>query len=281
MNIDVSSPLTIAGTYVRTSGIDRIVETFLGSGPGRKQIVSLGAGSDTRYFRLKQNHINIDLVYHEIDFEANTKIKIKQIEGDSFTQRVRQLCSVDTAKFEISNGHLTSPNYYVHGHDLRNMPEHLTGLDPSLPSLVISECCLIYLSPVEAETVLKYFTDMLSEAPLALAIYEPIRPNDSFGKTMVRNLITRGIHLQTLEKFAELENQRQRLQDHGFESQAEDINFIWRHWVEEKEKERVDSLEWMDEIEEFVLLAKHYCIAWGWRGWTQDSSWGSLPTSKQ
>lgn len=43
------------------------------------------------------------------------------------------------------------------------------------------------------------------------------------------------------------------------------MDFIWGRWVEEAEKERVAGLEMLDELEEWVLLARHYCIAWGWR----------------
>jgi [phosphatase 2A protein]-leucine-carboxy methyltransferase len=116
-------------------------------------------------------------------------------------------------------------------------------------------------------------------APLGLILYEPIRPNDPFGRTMVSNLAARGIQLQTLNKYASLEAQRARLLEQGFGTgqAAADIDFIWERWVNEEEKERVASLEMLDEMEEWRLLARHYCISWGWRngnnaaafsGWT-------------
>jgi [phosphatase 2A protein]-leucine-carboxy methyltransferase len=84
---------------------------------------------------------------------------------------------------------------------------------------------------------------------------------------MVSNLATRGIQLQTLHKYASLEAQRARLREHGLGScqAAADIDFIWERWVSEEEKDRVASLEMLDEMEEWQLLARHYCIAWGWR----------------
>lgn len=36
-------------------------------------------------------------------------------------------------------------------------------------------------------------------------------------------------------------------------------------WVTEQERDRVERLEWLDEVEEWKLLASHYCVAWGWR----------------
>lgn len=92
----------------------------------------------------------------------------------------------------------------------------------------------------------------------------------------------RGIQLQTLERYSGLEEQRQRLKNHGFMAssdgsiagaEATDIDTIWHKWIDAEEKERIEGLEWMDEVEEFVLLAKHYCICWGWRGFENDSLW--------
>lgn len=141
--------------------------------------------------------------------------------------------------------------------------------------MIISECCLVYLSPTEAVNVVSYFTRTLfpcsvgegPSTPLALILYEPIRPDDPFGKTMVSNLAARGIQLQTLHRYASLQAQTERLREHGLVSgqAAADVDFIWDKWVSDAEKQRVAGLEMMDEIEEWKLLAAHYCVAWGWR----------------
>jgi [phosphatase 2A protein]-leucine-carboxy methyltransferase len=102
---------------------------------------------------------------------------------------------------------------------------------------------------------------------------------------MVSNLAARGIQLQTLNKYASLEAQRARLLEQGFETDqaAADIDFIWEHWVNEEEKERVASLEMLDEMEEWRLLARHYCISWGWRSGNNAaafSGWTSLQSQR-
>ena len=74
---------------------------------------------------------------------------------------------------------------------------------------------------------------------------------------MVANLTARGIYLKTLEAHSTLKAQRKRLVDHEMLwALSADVDFIWQKWIDEDEKERVEKLEWMDEIEEFVLLAK-------------------------
>lgn len=84
---------------------------------------------------------------------------------------------------------------------------------------------------------------------------------------MISNLATRNIRLPTLTAYPELSDQRARLKQYGFANgcKAADTQFIWREWVSQEEKERMASLEMLDEMEELDLLLRHYCVAWGWR----------------
>ena len=87
---------------------------------------------------------------------------------------------------------------------------------------------------------------------------------------MVANLAARGIELQTLRKYATLEAQRARLALYGFRgggggADARDVDTLWEQGTSSMEKERVAALEMVDEVEEWRLLAAHYCVAWGWR----------------
>ena len=273
--------LTKEGTYVRTTALDRIVDTFLSSVDGPKQIVSLGAGSDTRYFRLKRDKKHKNFHYHELDFEGNNETKISRLKAPQCLDVIRALCEIDLGTAETNESELQTDEYFIHPIDLRKLPEKLDWLDSSAPTLLISECCLIYLSPEEADSVLSYFSSLLAQVPMAIAIYEPFRPSDPFGQTMIRNLMTRGIVLQTIEKYADLHSQQQRLIDRDFTAKAADTEFIWSNWIADSEKERIDKLEWMDEVEEFVLLARHYCIAWAWRNYHDETVWQALPSLAQ
>ncbi|KAL4977291.1 leucine carboxyl methyltransferase 1 [Aspergillus desertorum] len=298
-------PIINRGTYVRTTAIDKLVMSFLGLTADsdrtwkakKKQIISLGAGSDTRVFRLLSLRPALDIVYHEIDFAVNNIAKIKAIRGTPLLQRV--LGRLEEVNISDGGDELHSPAYHVHAIDLRTLAQRGEGdglaardtghrlqefVDTTLPTLLLSECCLIYLSPNEAAGVVRYFTHTLFPASdgsetLTLILYEPIRPGDAFGRTMVANLATRGIQLQTLHQYASLGSQRQRLREHGFNGgqAAADVDFLWERWVAEEEKERVAGLEMLDEMEEWKLLAQHYCVAWGWReGSTRFTGWREL-----
>lgn len=255
-------PIINLGTYVRTVAIDRLVSCFVDSQPkGRKQIISLGAGSDTRFWRLTADRSNLDLIYHELDFPSNVKQKQDAI---ARSDRLRE--GLDLAKQR-------NADYRLHNLDLRTLASEpqpgIPDLENGTPTLLLSECCLCYLPPEIATKVLQVFSDIVS-SQLCLVVYEPIRPFDPFGRTMVSNLGSRGIQMQTLKRYSSLAAQRQRLRHAGFtEGQgARDVWQIWedREWVSQQERERVEKLEWIDEVEEWKLLASHYCVAWGWRG---------------
>ena len=260
------------GTYTRTAALNALIESFLaekGSLSGTRQIVSLGAGTDTRPISLFRKRRQADLVYHEIDFPAACSRKMRA------TQGIPALRAVLPHVTEGEGGSWSAKSscggeYYCHGLDLRSLIKGgeeatLPGLRKDLPTLLISECCLCYLEPSESQSVLKYFTDKIPNT--GVLIYEPVRPDDPFGKMMVSNLAARRIRMPTLDVYKEPADQVNRLQDAGFgQAKVLTVHGIFERWVAPEEKARLDRLEGLDEVEEWVLLANHYVVAWGWRG---------------
>lgn len=259
------------GTYVRTTAIDRLVTKFVRANPASpKQIVSLGAGTDTRFFRLLDVDPSLRLIYHELDFPSNTAAKIASIQRQPLLHRKLQHMPSASDTYH-------SNTYNIHALDLRALADvstdsplpALPNLDPAIPTLILSEMCLVYLQPSTVQSIMSsLLTNYLGPStPASLVLYEPILPHDAFGRTMISNLQTRSIHLHTLTAYPELGDQRARLQSYGFETgaEAEDTSHIWRKWISAGEKERVAGLEFLDELEELELLLRHYCVAWGWR----------------
>ncbi|KAF1836346.1 leucine carboxyl methyltransferase [Decorospora gaudefroyi] len=264
-------PLLNRGTYVRTSAIDLLVAKFLVTYPASaKQVISLGAGTDTRFFRLLDLYPQTRLLYHEIDFPTNTLAKIVAIQRQPLLYRKLLHTPATSASYH-------SETYNIHALDLRSLADPSDGtplpqipnLNPNIPTLILSEMCLVYLQP---STVQSIVTSLLTHylqptTPAALILYEPILPQDPFGRTMISNLQSRNIHLHTLTAYPELGDQRARLQAYGLVDGAKvaDTNTIWRKWINEEEKERIAGLELLDELEELEMLLRHYCVAWGWR----------------
>jgi [phosphatase 2A protein]-leucine-carboxy methyltransferase len=135
---------------------------------------------------------------------------------------------------------------------------------------------LCYLDTESASDVVKWFGDRIPN--LGIILYEPIGANDSFGQMMVENLAARGIVMPTIQRYKTLEDQKERLAEFGFTGGnggggniAETIEDIWETWIDEQERERLNNLEGLDEVEEWQMLARHYCVAWGWRGDTWEN----------
>ena len=280
-------PIINRGTYVRTRAIDKLIDFFLSDVLStKKQIISLGAGSDTRFFRIMQRdypdlyghepNLRTNLIYHEFDFPDNTAKKKAVIDRTSI------LCGIVGTPYYGHDKGLDGPNYHLHPVDLRKLdkeaaiPDVFRNIDTTLPTVIISECCLVYLDPALADKAARYFTRFLfpQSTAVGMILYEPINPNDAFGKVMVSNLAGRGIVLQTLQKYGSLEAQAARMKAYGFDdSGGADVNGLWKKDVDEDEKLRVAGLEMVDEVEEWELLAGHYCVIWGWRGDANEAMW--------
>lgn len=250
------------------------------------QIISLGAGSDTRAFNLFAQHGTDDIIYHEIDFSITTAKKVATV---MITPNLQKIIWPSLAQNEIPtlsssgiepNDEIHTPHYHLHARDLRDITSSsdlLQGMDPTLPTLVISECCLCYLQPDKTDHVLDWLSSHFTSG-LGIAVYEPIGGNDSFGKVMIENLASRGISLPSLKKFPTLESQVQRLVDRKFTlndglAAANDIWSIYEDWIPETEKIRISKLEVLDELEELRILFQHYCISWAVTDGTSDSAW--------
>ena len=288
-------PIINRGTYTRTTAIDTLVDRFLSStcADEPRQIVSLGAGTDTRALRLftsPKNHRN--LLFHEIDFPAITAAKQSLIATHPTLQALLSTPTQLSPTVSQSRS-LTNPSanntLTLHGLDLRTLTPSsapLPTLLPTAPTLLLSECCLCYLPAQSAAALLSHFTALLPL--LGLIIYEPVHPADPFGKTMISNLAARGIAMPTLDVYPTPADQEARLRGAGFgEVRSRTVDQIWAGWITAAERERVDGLEGgLDEVEEWALLAGHYVVVWGWRGGNGlegdggDDDWGGWGSRK-
>ena len=66
-------------------------------------------------------------------------------------------------------------------------------LSPDLPTLLIFECVLVYMTPDASDALIQRFVDYLvsSNAVLGAVVYEMFGLNDAFGKVMLNNLKVR------------------------------------------------------------------------------------------
>lgn len=165
------------------------------------------------------------------------------------------------------------------------MSDLLPGVEPNTPTLILSECCLTYLAVEAANAILSNLTRYLrtpsaspsSHAPtLAILLYEPLHPDDPFGRTMASNLSARGISLPSLASLPTFESHWQRLRG-SFQAEkwgGMEVRRWWEGRVSAEEKDRLRRVEGLDEEEEWELLAGHYGFIWGWSGRDPGALWG-------
>jgi [phosphatase 2A protein]-leucine-carboxy methyltransferase len=293
----------LPGTYTRTIALDILINAFLShSDPKQlqtKQIISLGAGTDTRYFRLRSQNKHHNLIYHEFDFPTVSETKRRTLLGNPLLSKLKENEShfPDPQKpppdqaaewgFTQSKDGISETIYCCHPLDLRQLPytqpaQLVHGLKTDIPTLIISECCLCYLEVDNSRDVVKWFADRIPS--IGIILYEPIGVDDSFGQMMVSNLAARGITMPSLQSYKTLSDQKNRLGELGFKEdnggqEAETVEKIWEQWIPTAEKDRVDSLEGLDEVEEWQMLARHYAVVWGWRGSLGWEGWSGLRTT--
>lgn len=283
----------LIGSSVRHFAMTSLVNLFLENNQ-ECQIVSLGAGSDTRAFSLLakynrgKNSANKKILYHELDFDVMTKKKAQTIHGTPLLSNViyGDGNSPTQGATQLQPTEIHTPDYHLHACDLRTLSESsdlLQGMTSTLPTLVISECCLCYLQPEESDKVFAWLVRHFQATGLGVVLYEPIGGGDAFGEVMIENLASRGISLPTLKKYPTLKSEVSRLVDRGLAAAvvvadvvderpahgdsgrlaaACDMWYMYKYWISEAERARTAKLEFLDEIEELSLLLKHYCVAW-------------------
>ena len=267
-------PLINRGTYLRTHALDIVVELFVQEHGGTCQLVSLGGGSDTRAFRVLEKHPHVK--YTEVDFPESARIKRHAVLNLTELQQALGYSGPTSATVQSNEGLLNEPlhfatdRYTLVGFDLRHIAVRGTDvflfLEKHVPTLVISECVLCYLEPLDVEAVVRFWKSHLQH--VALAIFDPMSLGDAFGESMTHNLINRGIDLQTFRAHPTLEL-RQRLLERelGFSAYLTDMAAVGGFlgdcamtWLSDAESARVARLEMMDEVEEITLMLRHYSL---------------------
>ena len=194
------------------------------------------------------------------------KKKIKVIKSKS---KFHQFCIENYPNFQIqesvSNPKITSDKYSLRSCDLNNI-ESLAkilqeeGLDPEAPTLVISECVMVYLEPETVREMINFVSKTFKQS--IFMDYEMFNPTSNFGKMMLKNFKERGVPLVSIDNFRTLPEIEKMYKQEGFDScKAIDMHSIFTQYLPKSELQRIRKLEWLDEIEEIALIQSHYFIS--------------------
>uniref|UniRef100_A0A3B4V2Y8 tRNA wybutosine-synthesizing protein 4 n=1 Tax=Seriola dumerili TaxID=41447 RepID=A0A3B4V2Y8_SERDU len=233
----------INGYYVRWRAVDHCVTRFLQITENcpRRQILSLGAGFDSLYFRLHADEELHRAVVFEVDFPDVARRKTALITSNITLRGMGQ--------------------YRLLGLDIREesqVEEALgaAGLDWAAPTLILSEVVLTYMeTQVQSDVVISWAAKLLPQS--LFVMYEQIRPHDPFGRVMQDHFLKLNSTLHALRQYP----------DQGWEQcVCLDMNDFYLGLVPEEERSRVEVLEPFDEYEEWHQKCSHYFVLTASRG---------------
>ena len=255
----------------------------------RRRIVSFGAGLDTLPLVLLQANRQrserregaAQVEFVELDMAELVADKARRIVSNAMLRDAVQYGTADGDEpSSPSLIALSTDGYQLIAADLRDASSLRDAMaaagvggdarDRDVPTLFLLECVLVYLTPEACEQLL-HFLASLGLRRVAYVRYDPLGLQDAFGSQMVRNLEERGVPLHGLSAAPSVEHLVQQAQQvvraasgsAAVHATGLDMWEVYHTLMQDiAERKRVESLEWLDEIEQFALLMRHYALVW-------------------
>uniref|UniRef100_A0A7G3A8T4 Leucine carboxyl methyltransferase 1 n=1 Tax=Lutzomyia longipalpis TaxID=7200 RepID=A0A7G3A8T4_LUTLO len=255
------------GYFARVRGVEICIEKFLHKTSGSAcQIINLGCGFDTLYWRLRESGYQI-ANFIELDFPTVTAKKCYAIKRNK--RLLEKIHVPDDGEVRLSSTDLHASNYHIMGVDLRNIDElqnklNQAEIDYTIPTIFLAECVLVYIETQNCHNLLKW---LATHFPISAFVnYEQVNMNDRFGEVMLGNLRARGCNLAGVDACTSLETQITRFLNCGWHgARAWDMVQVYQS-LPNGERQRIERLEMLDEGELLVQLFQHYCITIAWVG---------------
>jgi [phosphatase 2A protein]-leucine-carboxy methyltransferase len=215
------------GYFARVQAFDELIHQFLQSiqsknesnrletpdmddnGQLRCQIVNLGCGFDTLFWRLQAGpYAHLLSSFVDLDLPNVTCNKVRHIRASS-----RLMCALgEQVHFDQFEVH--ADNYHLVSADIRNLEQVRQSLldkcrlDRSLPTVFLSECVLVYVPGQQVRDLVQFCTATFKQS--LLIDYSQVNVFDKFGQVMVENLHFRGCDIKDLEACRDLNTQSLR-----------------------------------------------------------------------
>lgn len=257
------------GYYARSASIAFIVEKFIESHP-EGQVISLGAGYDTLYWRLKENNL--------LDCDGEPKTSIKYVEVDMSPVVLHKILSIkrhpelarSLSSIQYKGEGLHSDNYHLISFDLRQVDKtplkikllENCHLDPERPTLCLTECVLVYMPIQDSSSLIKWLSDNFNR--LTMVNYEQCNMEDRFGDIMLANMNARHCDLMGVEACKSLSSQMDRFKLNGLvHTKGWTLLEILNKCLLPDSVQKIFKIEFLDEKELLEQLLEHYCIVIG------------------
>ncbi|XP_061665910.1 leucine carboxyl methyltransferase 1 isoform X3 [Syngnathoides biaculeatus] len=242
------------GYYGRVKGVNYLLDAFIKKTECDCQVINLGAGLDTTFWRLKDEDL-LPKKYFEVDFSTVVARKIHYIKTKPHLSKpIIETHSTDSLLLDAHS--LDSDRYCIIGADLRDiatLDEKVKKfhLNPELPTLLLSECVLVYMTPAQSSSLVHWAADTFHTAMFI-----------NYEQVMIENLQRRQCTLAGVEVCRSLDSQKDRFLRSGWEhANALDMVAVYS-MLPQEDVARIERLEFLDEKELLQQLLQHYSICW-------------------
>jgi len=245
----------LQGYWARTIAVEHYTKKFINSHE-KCQILSLGAGFDTLFFKVsnqndqngaKNNQIS---KYLELDLPSVIRRKIGMLKrsrlDQNFDANVYKMVGIDLC-------------------DLNRLKTVLEeNLSQNIPTLVIAECLFMYLEPKIVSGILRTILEVTQNDPakrqesdLALINYDSLNKNTQFSKNMIQNLQKNQeikLHLNTYDEYKNM------LVESEWLDIAKNAKFLTMREVfyTFPDRMRIVRILPLDDVEIFDQIMEHY-----------------------
>ncbi|XP_055340027.1 leucine carboxyl methyltransferase 1-like [Paramacrobiotus metropolitanus] len=271
------APDMYKGYYARVKCVERLVLDFVHAVIKDNkaeipvvQIVNLGAGYDTLYWRLKSNEKLCNQVRIKVVDLDLLPVTIKKYHAIKTHKQLSSLLTGEWKEGELPQGELHTGDYDLISADIRdtlNIERKLMAackLDPKRPTLFIAECVLIYMNTGSTKQLLTWIAETFETA--CFINYEQVNMSDNFGQIMYNSLKEQGCVLADADSCKSLKFHEERFVKTGWtKASAADMNAMCSS-LPRAEIERIDRIAMIDEPDVLQQLFNHYCIAWAYKG---------------
>ncbi|KAI8437885.1 hypothetical protein MSG28_010567 [Choristoneura fumiferana] len=247
------------GYYARVRAVEMFIHQFLERCDSKCQIINLGCGFDTLFWRLRDVTQAVGN-FIELDFPTVTAKKCQIIKRNK--QLLEKIANED-GEVACRVGELHADGYHLAGCDLRDgggvrRALAACGARADAPTLVLAECVLVYLREDAAAALLQLLACAFPKQ--LLLIYEQCNLDDKFGEVMIRNLSLRGCSAVGERGRLGVAAAVERLRAAGYGgARGWDMAAVWRA-LPDDERARVERLEPLDEQELLHQLHQHYAL---------------------
>lgn len=172
-----------------------------------------------------------------------------------------------SSKHQLSEQCVPSSRCHLMPFDLRNDSKQLfldlvkhCDFDYNVPTLFLMECVMMYFPEESSQNLLREITCRI-QTPI-LILYDAILLDDPFGETMKQNLSRIHVLAESLCNQTTLLSQLQKLVNAGGFTTAVgcDMMNAYDTILRPEQRKWANHCELLDELEEWVLIMKHYCL---------------------